>query len=102
MNQEKTIEKVIDELLEFQVVLPGYKGIMARYFAMVYSIGYNTGIRSVSNQKAVLQLNHFGEVLDRFESASQAARIVKGNKSNIAKVCNGKTHSAYGFLWRWE
>jgi hypothetical protein len=108
MTQEETAKKVISELVNFNLIPKGYIGVIERYIYQVYAVGYDTGRRSHSNQKPVIQLNHYGEVLNVFESAAQASRVMaketgtKPDSSGITKCCNGKAHTAYGFIWKWK
>lgn len=107
MTPEKAVQKAIDEMLQENVVLPGHQNIVKRYLYMLYTIGYDSGTRSRSNQKPVMQYDKSGNLITTFESAAQAARSLKhkfpsANKSNIAACCSGRYHTVYGFVWKYK
>lgn len=52
--------------------------------------------------KAVCQFSIDGLKLATFNSVSDAAVFVNGNKSPIIKCCKGNAHTAYGFVWRYN
>ncbi|RYX83696.1 hypothetical protein EON73_03750, partial [bacterium] len=55
--------------------------------------------------KKVIQIDpETSKVLNRFDSISEAARHIKGNKcssSPISNACSGKTKLSYGYKWKW-
>lgn len=52
---------------------------------------------------AILQIDiNTNEVLQQYESLSEAAKAMKGNSQNIRKVLYGLTSRAYGYYWRYE
>lgn len=58
------------------------------------------------NAKPVLQIDlQTGEVLNEYQSAMQAARMIGKDNSasaNIRRTANGIGKSAYGYAWRWK
>lgn len=54
-----------------------------------------------SNDKPVLQLDQFGNVVNRFPSMSEAERQTGISDGNISGVCNGIRKSAGGYIWRY-
>ena len=66
---------------------------------------HNIG-RIPPNAKPVLQIDlQTGEILNEYQSASQAARMIgKDNcaSANIRRTANGIGKSAYGYAWRWK
>lgn len=52
--------------------------------------------------KCVLQLSKSGELINRFNSISEASRQVGIKISSISHVCNGISKSAGGYLWRFD
>ena len=102
MNQKQAIEKAVKEMIDEGLINP-YKATGAEfYLGLLYAIGFDSGSRSRSRQKPVIQLDKHGNVIQEFESASQAARVLKLDKSNISKVCNSEYHSAGGFLFKYK
>lgn len=55
-----------------------------------------------SRQKAVLKFDKKGQLIERFESISEAAAKYGGVTSNISFACLGKRKSVYGFIWKHE
>jgi hypothetical protein len=54
------------------------------------------------NAKKVLQYNLSGELLNTFESASEAAKFIGENVTNISKCCLGKYGQCRGYIFRYE
>ena len=50
--------------------------------------------------KAVIQLDLNGNILNYFESMSEAARQTGCNNSKISAVCSGKRKTHGGYIWR--
>lgn len=55
---------------------------------------------SESLMKKVGKFNKNGEIIDSYNSISEASRINNISFSNISKVCNNINYSAGGFLWK--
>lgn len=53
-------------------------------------------------KKPVLKLNRQGEVIDKYESLTAAARSVLGNSNSIRLCCDGFRQTAYGSCWAYE
>ena len=51
--------------------------------------------------KGVSMLNLDGNLVRDFESLSDAAKYVNGNRSNICACCNNRKEKAYGYRWRY-
>lgn len=102
MTVEDMTDKMIEELKQQNVLLPGHVGIMRRYLIMAHGVGFNNGTKSRSNQKPILQFDKKGNHITEYESAAQAARITKIQHSDINKVCKGKAHTAGGFIWKYK
>jgi len=43
-----------------------------------------------------------GNIINIFFNTVEAAKALNTTKNNICRVCNGKTKSAKGFLFRYE
>lgn len=71
--------------------------------------GYNSTIggqknganKVVSHPHEVSQFTLKGIFIKTFATASQAAKAVKVDASNIRRNCNGETNYCSGFLWQW-
>lgn len=75
------------------------------------NVRWGTGISRMSaalknnpkSSKAVQALNPKTlEVVMEFPSAMEAERQFGFNQSNVAKCCNGKRKTAYGYIWRFK
>ncbi len=56
---------------------------------------------AVEKQKRRVKCFGHGELLEIYESASEAARQIHGNQAHISDCCNGKRHTHKGFSWAW-
>jgi hypothetical protein len=54
------------------------------------------------NRKEVSQFDLKGNFISKYPSIRNAAKMNDLNKSNIQKVCNGKSKSCGGYLWKFE
>ena len=52
--------------------------------------------------KPVLQLDLNNNIINRFSSASEAERYLRGKGSHIGCCCLGKRKTAYGYRWKYE
>lgn len=51
----------------------------------------------------VLMYNKKGELLNRFETVSEAAKFLGNkNRNNICYCLNGKQKTAYGYIWKYD
>ena len=63
-----------------------------------------TGVYNGHANKPVLQYNKKGELLNKFKSASEAARCMGGLNylPNITRVCNGERKTANKYIWKYK
>jgi hypothetical protein len=54
-----------------------------------------------SRKKKVYQLTLDGELVNEFESVSEASKISEFNKSSIAKVCRGERKQCGNYKWQY-
>lgn len=54
------------------------------------------------NNKEIYQLNLNDEVLNEYQSATEASKNLGIDNSHICKVANGKAKTAGGFKWKWK
>jgi hypothetical protein len=65
-----------------------------------YNVRYGT--RTKKTQKGVLQFDKRGNLLNVFDGVRMAAFSIGSNTcGGISNCCNGKSKSAYGYIWRW-
>lgn len=65
----------------------------------------NKKVRHNKKAKPVIQLDLYGNFLNRFESAWKACQelnVSTNNASNITTVCKGKKKTVLGFKWKYE
>lgn len=53
------------------------------------------------NQRAIEQVDENGNVISRYESAHEAARVTGLKRRSIALVCEGRNKTLYGTRWRY-
>jgi len=100
MTFDTAIEKIMTELTPS---LPSESiETVQRYIQMMYTIGYEAGSRSRSNQKPVIQMDKWGNVIEEFESGSMAARKTKISLKCINRVCNGERNQTGGYHWKFK
>lgn len=63
-------------------------------------ISPKTGVDHPSS-KPITQHLKSGQEIARFSCITEAAHAVSGNRSNLAKCCQGKIKTAYGYIWRY-
>jgi hypothetical protein len=57
--------------------------------------------KSDIRRKAVNKISLDGNLIDSYESASEASRITGISKTCIARCCRGERESSGGFIWRY-
>lgn len=64
----------------------------------------NTDFKRIAAKRAkqVSQYSLDGELIQRYGSLSECARLTGFDASGISKVCRGKASSAYGYIWKYE
>lgn len=50
--------------------------------------------------KSVIQLSKFGDIINRFDSISDASRFLNISASCISGCCSGRLKSAGGYIWK--
>jgi hypothetical protein len=58
-------------------------------------------LREVEKQKRKVLCFSNGVLVDTYESASEAARQIKGSQPHISDCCNGKRQHHKGYMWKW-
>ena len=51
-------------------------------------------------EKSVIQLSKRGEIISRFDSISDASRLLNISGQCISGCCNGRLKSAGGYIWK--
>lgn len=54
------------------------------------------------NKRAVKKIDKEGNIIEIYESVSEASRSVGGNPSNVTKCCKGKMKTYKGFCWEYN
>lgn len=80
------------------------KGKSAHGYMWRYYKGDSSNINPLkyNNKLAVDQFSLEGKFIKRYESISEAERVVGGSNTNIIKCCKGETRVAYGYQWRYS
>ena len=55
-----------------------------------------------SHSKPILQYSKSGEIIRKWQSASEVKRVLDINNSHIIACCKGKRKSAGGFIWKYK
>jgi hypothetical protein len=76
-----------------------HNGFFWRY-ADDEGLNFTKGYRPPTLKRAVGQYDKEGRLLNSYESASAAARAIKGTQSAITRCCNGKANHHKGFIWK--
>ena len=58
-------------------------------------------LREVEKQKKRVLCLYNGQIIETYESASEAARQIHGSQAHISDCCNGKRYTHKGFSWAW-
>lgn len=58
-------------------------------------------INDIRKSKKVIQLTKEGTVVRHFPSLREVERVYGFQHGHIRDACNGKLHTAYGYLWAW-
>jgi hypothetical protein len=107
MNQHRTVEKAMSSLedqLSASLTTKDWS-VIATTMMGVFAAGYEAKLKEIPKTKAraVKQLNKKGEVVNIFESATEAARFVGGDRAHISKCASGRygynTHKGYYWVY---
>ena len=103
MNQEDTVDKVFDEMINRGMIIPKYHFVYLRLLYLVFAAGFDCGRLLKSHRKPVLQLDKFGNTIKEFVSATHAAAQFKNtDKSSISRAVLGKQQKAGGYRWKFK
>ena len=56
---------------------------------------------SQKQAKKIYQYDKDNNLIQIFDTITQAANSVNGKRSNLRDVCNGKYKTSYGYIWSW-
>lgn len=102
LDNKKDLRRVLNEKEKYYISL---------FNSTKFGNGYNltTGGDNYSQEKKIQvdQYDKNGTFIQTYESMAEAVRIVRGTDSlngvfEISDVCNGKQHTAFGFVWRYH
>lgn len=54
------------------------------------------------NAKTIYQYDNNNNLIAVWESGAEAARVIKGRRESIYRVCRGERNTYKGFIWRYE
>ena len=102
MTPETVISKVINEMLQQQIITRGNIPKTRRYLFMVYTIGFDSGRTFSSRAKQVIELNKYGNIVSGpYNSAAEAGRKSGINSALITRVCRGGKNKTHGKYWKY-
>ena len=90
------INKLTNEILH-QIEKDGIR----RCVEMAYTVGYEAGSKSRSNQKEVCQYDLNGIFIQKFDSAAEAERILHIYHGGVTDCCKGKIKMAKQFIFKY-
>jgi hypothetical protein len=72
------------------------------YLRMAFGIGYDYANRTNRNHlKPIAKVDRFGKVIERYDSATIAARINDTRPSHITAVCKGRRHMHKSCMYKY-
>ena len=101
MNQNKTAELIIADLVKSGLVSPENADAVFPYIQQAYGVGYDMGRSMHTLKKPIVQLSIYGHKLKVHESVSIASNKVGVSRSSICQVTSGIRKTAGGFKWKY-
>jgi hypothetical protein len=102
MELNETIDRILSDISNEEDILTKQHYIPIRFFkyylSLAYSIGYNEGSKSRSNQKPIIRIKD--NETKTYLSQADAARDMKVDKSDICKALKHKT-TYKGYQWKY-
>ena len=96
---EGTITKLINEMYDRTHLSSQQFVIVQQYLQWAFAVGFDEGRQQPSKRIPIAQIKD-GKVIQIFDSISDAARSLNGDKSWIAKAVRGEVPDAYNFKWK--
>jgi hypothetical protein len=94
MKGEVMIDRIWDIWVKKGLVNPELKNEYLTEMNYLYAGGFDEGRKQVAHRKKVAKMDEFGNILERYESAQQAANKNGITKHMISKVCLGHNSKA--------
>lgn len=63
---------------------------------------FRLGLQKPHNEKSILMLDEYGNILNTFKSSKEAERQTGLCHSNISKVCTGKRNHVGGYYFKYQ
>ena len=96
------VKTIIFELYEKGVSIKKIRDLVQKDRNRISSFLKNYGYEVDNHKnlkKRIAQIDiSSGELINIYQSLTDAAKYIKGDKSNISKACLGKRPSAYGYI----
>jgi hypothetical protein len=99
MTQSEAVSRVAKDIQRCFEISTNDMATLIPFFQELYAIGFDEGRMQGAHRIKIQQISD-GNVIQEFDSITQAAYSIKGDKSHISKVINGKRKYAYGFEWK--
>ena len=94
MKQEKFVEGIWKWMVDDGLVNPTLKEEFLPFLNMTWVGGFDNGRSRRSHGKRVVKMDQFGNVVDTYETAQEAARRNGVTAEMISRVCLGKNSTA--------
>lgn len=101
MEQAEASKRTANELIRKGLLLAFNKKDAIIELERLFAIGYDEGRKLQGPRKRIAKLDHNGEILATYKSASDAARLNKYNGKNLSRAASGKRGTAYGYHWKY-
>jgi hypothetical protein len=101
MEQSSVINLVLNDLEDRDIIKSDSVNIVRDYLIQVFAAGCDYERTSSKARRKVAKLDNSGNVLDEYESSSDAGKKNRVRGRNIAKACRGEQIKAYGYYWKY-
>jgi len=100
MNTDHAIEQLLKEMKEQELFPEHCEKEVREYLYRVGAVCFEEGRKYRSNCTPVHQLNEYGTVVKKWDSAAEAQRNTGIQSTKIIAVCKGRAHTAGGYIWK--
>lgn len=102
MEQDKVVNKVLRDIRTSFKMTDGEVGILRQHLNYVYGAGWDNGHHKIIHyaNKEVYQCNKEGYIVASFKSATDAANILRCDRTTIYLAIAEKRMTRKGYYWR--
>lgn len=100
MKQDDVAGKILLELMELGVVAEENEFTVYTYLQQAYAAGFDRGRHQMRKRKPVAQYGTDGNLINIWESITEAGQALRISRGGISDVVNGKKITCGGYVWR--